>query len=610
MKNTRLILVTVLMLAGAVGAMGAGSTPIAYVLDTGGPSVCALDIEAGRITGTVPIGTPTDNLIWAPFRLLPTPDASRLLAFNPGQGKITFRFGIHPTSKCSVTIIDREGLRVVSQQELGWGLGGFYLSPDGGRLAVICSGYESNKPEEKLARELITMDPQTGQLLGRVSLPRAVASWAASGDGRTLALFSPRNDDKKNPHPAEMRFVDLDRAVDLGSLALDGAVEAPVTSPDGAYLYLLDPGKPSDKPEKNVNGRLVVVSWGRRSVEAILDAGSDPKGIVLDETQVLLLCNAAPVKGGAGRGHVRAIREGKQTAVAEMAKDPRFLRVSDDGSVYHVVTDTSLCRIDRASLAKQAEMPTDGGVSELGFSPDGQHGFLLYEGSSKVVLFDPQTLKTAGAVTTGRGGIKFAKVMGALAGTAASAMVAYGQAYNQASVNGVGYAPYHVFTVAPANTSLRVKPDSSCAYVLNSQTNDVTLVNCDSGAVQGMIAVGGRKYPTASGGRMHLLGDGRVLAVASNSSIALIDTASQQALPEVAVEGSITDLVPTTCGRYAIALSDKEVVIVDGATGRTASRIQGLKHPCQIVFDGADTGTSGAPQTQASTEPHESAPKK
>lgn len=44
------------------------------------------------------------------------------------------------------------------------------------------------------------------------------------------------------------------------TVALEGNPRGPVLAPDGQFLYLLDRGRPDKNPDKNVNGRLYVVS--------------------------------------------------------------------------------------------------------------------------------------------------------------------------------------------------------------------------------------------------------------------------------------------------------------------------------------------------------------
>jgi DNA-binding beta-propeller fold protein YncE len=64
----------------------------------------------------------------------------------------------------------------------------------------------------------------------------------------------------------------------LTVVVLEGNPGTPTLSPDGEYLYLLEQGKPDKKPEKNINGRLQVVSLETRAHETNLDVGSGPRG--------------------------------------------------------------------------------------------------------------------------------------------------------------------------------------------------------------------------------------------------------------------------------------------------------------------------------------------
>ena len=84
------------------------------------------------------------------------------------------------------------------------------------------------------------------------------------------------------------------------TVPLEGDPRGPVLSGDARTLYVLDKGKPNNNPDKNQNGRLHAVSMSTRTV-SVSDAGSRPRGLILDEDrqQLLLLSDGAPVKGPA-----------------------------------------------------------------------------------------------------------------------------------------------------------------------------------------------------------------------------------------------------------------------------------------------------------------------
>jgi YVTN family beta-propeller protein len=594
--------------AGATQAAVSPQASLAYVLDSAGQTVTAIDLVGGKTTGSVSVGGREAIGMFGRAgldTLILTPDGSRLVRLDPGAQKFTMRFGLHPQEKSSAAIIDTKTMQVATRVELGWGLSGYLLTPDRKVMVAMCSGYQSQKPEETLPSELVTMNLSTGQVLGRIALPRQPLVYLLSKDGATaLVLYGQRLEKRVPSVPAEVQFINIPRQSVAGKIVLDGAPDLPVLSATGEYLYLIEKGHPWGTPEKNINGRIHVVSVKGMKEEAVLDAGSNPSGVLTDVTagQTLLLSNGDPIKGQKQvDGELRVIRGASIASVVKVAHTPQFIRVSPDRKRLYVICWDQLTAIDYESLREVSRMPHAGFISELAFAPDGKLGFALHPASSKLSIVDLQAVKPVAAVNTGRGGVKFAKALGAAALTGAGAMAAYGQAYNMASTTGgygVGY--YRVFTVAPANTQIAVKPDSAFVYVLNSQTNDVTVVNTSTSTVVDKIA--------ASGPRLMFLNGSSVLAVPGRNSLHRIDTVTRKALPEIPFEKTLVDVRLSPDGQTALALVDGSVFLLNGATGEVRTKLEGFKHPRRALFAHEeappDVPEEDAPTTEgASTEP-------
>jgi YVTN family beta-propeller protein len=289
------------------------------------------------------------------------------------------------------------------------------------------------------------------------------------------------------------------------------------------------------------------------------------------------------------------IRGASIASVLKVGYAPQFIRLSPDRKRLYVIGWGELTAFDYQSLREIGRIPPVGAISEIAFAPDGNRGFALHPESSKLSIFDLQAMKPVASVTTGRGGIKFAKGLGAVALTAASATAAYGQAYNMAATNGgYGYATYHIFTVAPANTSIAVKPDGAFVYVLNSQTNDVTIVDTSTFAVVDKVAAGGL--------RLQFLNGGGVLAVVARNCLHRVDTKTQKALPEISFDKNLLDVRLSPDGRTALALVEGSVVVLNGATGEVRTRIEGFKRPRKAVFANEESAPE-PPAEDTSTEP-------
>ena len=298
------------------------------------------------------------------------------------------------------------------------------------------------------------MDLLKGQVTARAELPRQPIALRLSSDGATAAVFyggvgwkyQSLSADEMPYSNAELQFFDAAALRPLGQLAFDGAIHAPIFSPEGDCLYLIDKGQPSNNPQKNVNGKIHAVSLQEKKEMAILDAGDDPGAVFSDAEsgQLFLLSNGAPVKGEKQvDGEVRVLRGASIVSLLKVASRPQFVRVSPDRKRLYIVSPNTITVLDRSELREQGRIAMNGWASDLAFDPQGKLGFVLHPESSQMTILDLDAMRQTASVTTGRAGVKFAKALGAVALTAASATAAYGQAYNMASTNGgVGYGFY------------------------------------------------------------------------------------------------------------------------------------------------------------------------
>ncbi len=566
-----------------------GARPTVFVLDPEGLSVTALGLADGQVMARV-------GLQGQPERMVITPDASHILVLDRGPGKMTARFGYHPTGRSWATVLEARTLAVVARTELCWSVGtadapgehdpeGPWVFDDKGRQVVLgCLGYRSQKPEEALPRELLTLDLQTGQVTRRRELERPIDRLLAVGGGAKVAVYSGREAPKGQPAvPAELRFVDLGTLTVETTLALEGDPGPPTPSPDGRWLYLLEYGKPDKKPEKNVNGRVQVVSVERRAHQVNLEAGRAPRGLVVDDegNQVFVLSEGEPSleKGADAPGVLRVIRGAEEAAKITVGGDPLFLRVSPDRQHLHVVSEKTLTAVDLPALSKLGvaapkpggRSPLTGRAKELTVSSDGKRGYVLYDESSKLGILDLESRQLVAEVTTGRGGVKFGKLLGAAALSAASMSAA------QAQANSTGFGWYSVYTVAPANTALVLSEDQRYVYVLNTRSNDVTIVDTETRQPVNKVGVGG------AANRLELLPGGAFVAVTTGAdTLHLIDTTTRLQASELPDGGNY---VFSSDKRFAAAIGKHVVYCLEGATLKTLGTATGYKRPTQLLFE-------------------------
>jgi YVTN family beta-propeller protein len=585
-----------LLLAFAAAPGTEAAAPRVFVLDPQGLSVTAVSLGTGEVLGKA-------TLQGQPERALITADGSRLVVLDRGPGKATVRFGYHPTGKSWATVIDARTLAVVARTELCWNVD---LRPSaalsgGGRLTLACLGYRSQKPEETLPRELVNLDLASGSVSGRVAIDRLIDDVVALPDSKTALVFTGRDTPKNQPAvDATVQFVDLVAPKVEASLTLQGDPGVPVVAPDGQHVYLLEQGKPDKKPEKNVNGRVQVLSVAARQHVTNLEAGRAPRGLVLDKegNQVFVLAEEAPSaeKKGEPPGVLRVIRGAEEAARVAVAEEPLFLRVSPNRERLYVVSEKALTSVDLPSLSRLgSSVLKPAGISlatsqtgkstvkELSISRDGKRGYVLYAQSSKLGILDLEAGKLVAEIGTGRGGVKFGKLLGAVALTAAS----YAAGSAGASASGSPVFFYNVYGVAPANTALVTTLDEKHVYVLNTNSNDVTIVDAETRTVVTKIGVGG------SANRLELLPGGAFMTVTTGvDTLHLIDTKTHTKTSELPDGGNFV-LAPGE--RYAAAIGKEVVYCLEAETLKVLGKATGFKKPTQLVFEPEPAAVPTAP---------------
>lgn len=485
MTSTVRWMVGVACLAAASGAAAQGG-PRAFVLDGGARTVSAIDLRTGS-AGAIA------KLDGTPAQLLQTRAGDRLLVLDPGEGRDAGDAGFQAKTRSAVTVLDARTLAVQRRIELGWGLAAApMLSARGHRLTVVCPGFRGKSAAESLPREIVTVDLATGAVVSRVALPRTATEAFATPDGQTgLVLSAPERPKGAAPLPAELRFVDLTAGTVAATVPLDGDPRGPVLSPDGQHVLLLDRGKPSGSPDKNVNGRLHAVSLSSRAVEAVSDAGSRPRGLVLDEArnQLLLLSDGAPFKGPGNHerpGELRVIRGPKPAAPIPVVGTPERIEASADGRALYVfglfgLTRLGVPELTPSPLIKAPRM----GDAQSAVSPDGRRGWVVIGDS--FITHDLERGEKLEDVSTGRASRKLLAGLNAWASTETSKQ----QAARQAAQRGESHYVYTEYTVKPAQGALAVVPGGGAVYALNSMTDDLTVVDGVTGRVVKKVAAGG-----------------------------------------------------------------------------------------------------------------------
>jgi len=587
---------TIALLAPFANVTGAEDR--AFVLDTKGQKVLLVDLTSGEIRSRA-------TLPGSPSELLRSGDGKHLVALDPGPHSFTLCCGMKPKGPMTATLLDAETLSTNATVTVGHGMPavsfpGFTMlathsllvpSVDGRRLSIVLAGYRSKKPEETLPREIVTLDTATGEIVGRVPIERTPSSSWRAGD-TAEGLFFVAGEGGKNPQPAEVLFVDLTGQRIVERVTVNGDIDRAFLTPDSKWLYLLEPGFPSPKIEKNQDGRIHVVSVAERRLVSSLEAGSNPRGFFWDQgrAQALVLADGPPVpKGQVRLGEVRFLRGPEIRASVNVTPQPHLLRFLDDKAFVAGASAVSVVSLEDAKRIEDVLVDGAAAMDEFAFSKDRRRAFALFSGSSRLSILDLEAPRLMGSVTTGRGGVKFAKAFGAAMLSAAGTAASYGAGMSAAQTQGRSYFTYNVYNVgvAPPETAVVVRPDGAVAYAINSQTNDITIVDVEKATVISKEAAEARG--------MFLFPDGKRLAVLGKNELRLMDTSvNRPAEPLHFEDSSAVSLVFTRDGATALAWGGKDLYILDAATGAVRSKVGGLMSVSAVLF-GGDEGPVTSP---------------
>jgi YVTN family beta-propeller protein len=543
------------------------------VLDGEGRSVTLLDVASGAVVRQA-------RLEGAPTLLLRTPDGQRLLALDRGQGKDAGDAGFKATTRSAVTILNAGTLQVLARLELGWGLdAGAMVNGAGTRLSVICTGYAGKTAEESRPRELVTVDLATNRVAGRLTLPRRVAASFDTPDGERAVLLSQREEPKGAAAlPAELRIVSLAGPAVVATVPLEGDPRDPVPSFDGRFVYLLDRGHPSGNPEKNVNGRIHIVSMAPGASDTLADAGSKPQGFVLDESghRLLLLSDRAPAKGAEKAGELRVLTGSRLLDPIPLPAGPSRIFSTRDGGRLFVISQHYVTPIALADLKADPPIKVGGvGSSEPTISPDGRRLYTIFQ--QDIYTHDLESGREIGKATTGRTGKKLLLALEAATFTATSKS----SARREAEREGRSYYQYTEYSVRDADPTMALGPDGKALYALNHQTGDVTVIDALSGQVIQKVG--------ADGFGVYFLPAAATALVVDTSKVHAIDLATHQKAGELASEHfgdsrgfKYTEVSPD--GKYAVIDGPGGVLTVSGASGKAVASMHAFEDVADVVI--------------------------
>lgn len=568
------VILAALLAAGPLSAYAAGGTPPLVVVNAktvtkgaGVGSVTFLDPDTHKVLGSVDVGK---NPTGARF----SPDEKFLYVLNGGKRSA---WSGAVSEEGTLTVIDVEARRVVSTIELGFDPLRIYFSPDASRL--FCFSLGKRKKGEAAKAVVTVVDRAThGEAASIETAPGGLDAMLSS-DGRWLyALHGDPLGKRKDARPA-LVVVDTASNTVAREVPLVHAPVEMVASPDGRYVYVLDRGKPSKDPLKNKDGRVFVLDGSSHEVLATHDAGADPGSLQLDERNGSVF---VPSRASAKtkQGVLHGIRGAEVFAEVEVAEKPSSVRLGPDGSTLFVLCEEAISVVDLGQAKEIRRIPLALKTGEFLLSHDGRRGYVTERQGSDLALLDLADGKVAGVVKTGRGGVKFGKLMGAIALTALS----YGAGYAGASGSGSPMFFYRVYTVAPATSQLALRKDGRFLYALNTLSNDVTIIDTETRQVVDKIATGG------GANEIVVAPKGRHLYVRTPSQLTIVDTEKNTLAQKHDLGGGGAepgDLAFSEGRRLAFVASSSGLQVVSLRTAARVASVVDLPTPRMVLVPSA-----------------------
>jgi len=523
----------------------------ALVVDADSKSIAVVDLTAGTVGQRVTLSD-------TPQRAILSADGKRIAVLSRGEGSTSFWTShFNPTSKSAVALIDAVAMKAIVRTELGWDLGRAAFSSDGSVLTVLTPGVVSNKPTEVKPAEMIRVNAKTGEIMKRAELERAAESFELSSNGATGAIFFKSTKEK----PAEVRLIDVATLQAIVTIPLSANTDAPVALIKDR-LYLVDK-----------KGKMYVVSLADRNLTTTLDIGDRAVvGAVDPDRGNIYLIN--------GNDEFRIVNGVTLSAPVKVAKNPVAVRFSDDKKTAYIISNEFVTPVDLANMSASTPIEVRRLASDFIVSPDGRRGFVLHRNEQSccyATVIDLTNHANMKSFITGSKGARIAQGLAAAAATAAS----YSGGRSGALAHGGGTFSYSVYTPrvgSAARGPLAVRRDGKFAYVLDVQTNDVTVIDGESGERLQNIRVGG------GGKELVSLANGKYLAAVSDESVSLIDTDVNQQKTEIKLSGDVSDFVLSPNGDYAAVIGKGKIAVIEARTASQVATFEAFKRPSQFIF--------------------------
>jgi DNA-binding beta-propeller fold protein YncE len=372
---------------------------------------------------------------------------------------------------------------------------------------------------------------------------------------------------KRNPpQPARFIFVDPATWKEAASLDLPGKPSKPVAV--GDLFYVIDPG------EKNAPGKVHVVDPAKRNIIKSIDVGSNAIAGGSDrDGNLFVLSQGADRKSG----QVVIVRGGEVAGTYSTVEAPQKVVLSADGKRLYVIGN----QFGVVDLAAKSALPgMEAAAPAIAILPtrDGRRVITVAmqgESCCRINVFDTASNKR---LTSFLGGSKGKRIGQGLAAAALS--VASFQA-GRAGAGSSGYFTYSIYSPmvrGSARGPVALAPGEKKAYAVDIQTNEVTVVDMETGQRTMNLDAGSGLSEVIP------LPDAGLIAAVSDERIDLIDPTSDTVRESIKMNGDVQRAVLTPDEKRLVVYGKGRIVVIDTTTGKQVAMIDALKSPSQIIF--------------------------
>lgn len=581
-----------LILLAAAAGWGLEAKRQFYILNTKPPSISIVDSDGWKLLSTIPLDPePTYALVGSTNRFL--------YVLHKGVFKPN---GALETGVGELSILDIAAQKPVRKIPLGWNVSNVAISRDGRYLVCVSQGKEGKKKASEEFGSITIVDTHNNDATAVLSAGRLGVQVIFTSDVSRIFVLSRGEPPKKKGAAYSKPFVTtftMDSEEPLARIELEGA-QSLTLSRDEKWLYILDGGVASKKPKDYRNGVVHVVDVSTGKLAGTFELAALPREVTVDpETDFVSVLTQTSVKDLHGR--LYQLRGNEPPVAVDVGSDPRFVtRLSNHRGLF-VVTHEDIRFLPDGAPATSSLIPLNppkgarplgeafkslgGYPGELLYLPDQNKAVLTVQDASggptsKVAIVNLKDNKVEHLITTGRGSVKFGKIMGAMALSLAMTSLSYYAGYSMAQATGSPYFYYNVYTFwpAPPNLELSASSDGKFIYALNTFSNDATIISSEDGAVIDRIPVGGgcRRLALAPGGKF----------VYSHSSgqINLINTQTNKTHVEYKLpSGRVNNLHVLEAERKIVALTSKSLLIWDAESGELVATVDGFHEPYLLL---------------------------